>query len=100
MGLCGVIVHKDRVIAFLHALATALEADGLRLQPDEMRMKIVVGKDIVAFTLTEKTRREKHIPTEKEQEFSKREQAKRRRAADYQNWDLYMSLPHREPWPE
>jgi hypothetical protein len=45
MGLCGVIVHKDRferAIAFPHALATALEADGLKLQPDEMRMKIVV----------------------------------------------------------
>ena len=103
IGLCGVIVHKDRVertIAFLNSLATTLEADGLQLQPDEMRMKIVVGKDMVAFTLTEKTRREKHIPTEKEQELHKRQQAKRRRAADYQNWDLYMSLPHREPWPE
>lgn len=103
MGLCGVIVHKDRVertIVFLHTLATALEADSLQLQPDEMRMKIVVGKDMVAFTLTEKTRREKHIPTEKEQELYKRQQAKRRCAADYQNWDLYMSLPHREPWPE
>lgn len=103
MGLCGVIVHKDRVertIAFLHALATALEADALQLQPDEMRMKIVVGKDTVAFTLTEKTRREKHIPTEKEQELHNRQQAKRQRAADYQNWDLYTSLPYREPWPE
>lgn len=95
-GLCGVVVHKDRVertIAFLHALATALEADGLQLQPDETRMKIVVGKDMVAFTLTEKTRREKHIPTEKEQELYDRQQAKRQRAANYQNWDLYRSLP-------
>ncbi|MFA5957671.1 MAG: hypothetical protein WC811_13960 [Hyphomicrobium sp.] len=103
MGLCGVIVHKDRVertIIFLDALATALDADGLQLRPDEMRMKIVVGKDMVAFTLTEKTRREKHIPTEKEQELHKRQLAKRRRAANYKNWDLYMSLPHWEPWPE
>jgi len=102
-GLCGVVVHKDRVertIAFLHALATALEAEGLQLQPDETRMKIVVGKDMVAFTLTEKTRREKHIPTEKEQELYDRQQAKRQRAANYQNWDLYTSLPYGKPWPE
>lgn len=102
-GLCGVIVHKDRVertIAFLHALATALEADGLQLQPDERRMKIIVDKDTVAFTLTEKTRREKHIPTEKEQELYDRQQARRQRAADYRNWDLYRTLPYEKPWPE
>lgn len=102
-GLCGVIVHHDRVeraIAFLDALSTALERDGLQLEPDEKRMKIVVGQDVVAFTLTEKTRREKHIPTEMEQELYDRQQAKRQRAADHRNWDLYMSLPYEKPWPE
>jgi hypothetical protein len=75
-GLCGVIVHNDRVeraIAFLHALAIALEAEDLQLRPDETRMKIVVGRDMVAFTLIEKTRREKHLPTEKEQELYDRQ---------------------------
>ncbi|MFC0219428.1 hypothetical protein ACFFJ7_13600 [Pseudochelatococcus lubricantis] len=102
-GLCGVIVHSDRIeraVAFLHSLATVLEADGLQLQPDETRMKIVVGQDMVAFTLTEKTRREKHIPTEKEQELYDRQQAKRQRAADRRGWHLYSSLPHQQPWPE
>jgi len=101
--LCGVTVHRDRVertIAFLHALATVVEGEGLQLQPDGTRMKIVVGKDTVAFTLTEKTRREKHIPTEKEQELYDRQQAKRQRAADYRNWDLYSTLPYEKPWPE
>lgn len=102
-GLCGVTVHRDRVertIAFLHALATVVEGEGLQLQPDGTRMKIIVGKDTVAFTLTEKTRREKHIPTEKEQELYDRQQAKRQRAADYRNWDLYSTLPYEKPWPE
>lgn len=102
-GLCGVTVHRDcveRTIAFLHALATVLEGEGLQLQPDGTRMKIVVGKDTVAFTLTEKTRREKHIPTEKEQELYDRQQARRQRAADYRNWDLYSTLPYEKPCPE
>jgi hypothetical protein len=102
-GLCGVVVHQDRAeraIAFLHALATALEADRLTLEPDETRMKIAVGPDTVAFTLTEKTRREKHIPTPKEQELYDTRLAKRQRAADRKNWDLYMSLPYEKPWLE
>lgn len=102
-GMCGVIVHAnraERAIAFLDALATALEADGLQLQPDGARMKIAVGPDEVAFTLTERTRREKHIPTEKEQEIYERQEAKRQRAADRRNWDLYRSLPYEKPWPE
>lgn len=102
-GMCGVIVHAERAeraIAFLDALAAALEADGLQLQPDGARMKIAIGPDEVAFTLTERTRREKHVPTEKEQELYDRQQAKRQRAADRQNWDLYTSLPYQKPWPE
>jgi hypothetical protein len=70
------------------------------LQPDEARMKIVVGRDVLAFTLIEKTRREKHMPTEKEQELYDRQQAKRQRAADRRDWDLYTSLPYEKPWPE
>lgn len=69
-GTCGTIVHVDRaerIIAFLHKLAMALETTGLQLQPDGARMKIAVGPDEVTFTLTERTRREKHIPTEQEQ---------------------------------
>jgi hypothetical protein len=100
---CGVIVHVDRaerVIAFLHELTMALEAAGLQLQADGARMKIAVGPDEVAFTLTERTRREKHIPTEEEQALYDRQQAKRQRAANQQNWDLYTSLPYQKPWPE
>jgi hypothetical protein len=102
-GMCGVRVHVDhahRVIAFLHALATTLEEDGLELRPNGTRMEIAVGPDKVAFTVTEHARREKHIPTEEEQGLYDRQQAKRQRAADRQDWDLYMSLPYQKPWPE
>lgn len=102
-GMCGVIVHPDhveRAITFLHNLATLLEADGLHLQPQGERMKIEVGPDNVTFTLTERTRREPHIPTEKERAEHERRQEKRKRAQDRRQWDMYMSLPYEKPWPE
>lgn len=102
-GTCGVIVHGDsahRVIAFLHALATALEADGLPLHLNGSSMEIRAGLDRVTFTVAERTRREKHVPTEEEQALYDRQQAKRQRAADRRNWDVYSTLPYGKPWPE
>jgi len=52
----------------LYRLAAALEAEGLTLRPDDPPMKIMVDQDMVAFTLIDKTRREKHIPTAAEQD--------------------------------
>lgn len=102
-GMCGTIVHTDnveRAVAFLNALALALDAEGLRLQPEGARMKVAIGPDDVAFTLTERHRREKHKPTEEEQARHDRALQKRDRAARRNDWDSYMSLPYREPWPE
>lgn len=102
-GLCGIVVHQDqieRALSVLHDLASVLEREGLTLEPDEARMKITVGKDTIAFTLTEKSKRQKHIPTAQEQEAYDQRLARRQRAADRKNWDLYMSLPHERPWPE
>ena len=84
-GMCGVIVHTERVkrvIPFLHALATALEAEGLDLQPGASNMKVAVGADQVTFTLTERSKRQPHIPTNKERDLHERQQARRNRAQD------------------
>lgn len=102
-GLCGIVVHQDqleRALSVLHDLASVLEREGLTLEPDEARMKITLGKDTIAFTLTEKSRRQKHTPTAQEQEVYDQRLARRQRAADRKNWDLYMSLPHEKPWSE
>ena len=102
-GLCGVILHRDRAeraLTFLYRLAAALEAEGLTLQPDDRRMKITVDQDTITFTLTEKTRREKHIPTAAEQDLHARRQARRRAAADRGDWDLHSSIPYVRPWSE
>jgi hypothetical protein len=102
-GLCGVAVHIDRVeraVSFVDALAEALEAHELRLEPNENCMKIAVGQDVLTFTLTERYRRPKHVPTEAEQELYRQQQARREKASRLNNWDLYRTLPYREPWPE
>jgi hypothetical protein len=102
-GLCGIVVHQDqaeRALSVLQSLVSALEVEGLKLEPDETRMKITVNKDAIAFTLTEKSRRQKHIPTAQEQEVYDQRLARRQRAADRRNWDLYSSLPYEKPWPE
>lgn len=63
-------------------------------------MKIMVDQDMVAFTLIDKTRREKHIPTAAEQDHLARRQARRRAATDRGDWDLHSSIRYVTPWPE
>lgn len=102
-GLCGIVVHQDqteRALSILHDLASMLEGERLTLEPDDARMKISEGKDTITFTLTEKSKRQKHIPTAQEQDAYDQIQARRQRAADRKNWNLYSSLPYEKPWPE
>jgi len=102
-GLCGIIIHSDRVertVSILSSLAFALEMRGLELQADGERMKIAVGLDQVAFTLTELIKSEVHSPTEKELQLYERQQARRKRAADRGDWNLHRSLHNQKPWPE
>lgn len=102
-GLLGIVVHEgqvERVILVLNNLATALEGEGLDLQPDDTRMKITVGQDTITFTLTEKSKRQKHIPTASEQDAYEKLQAQKQRAADRKNWDLFLSPAYNKPWPE
>lgn len=102
-GLCGIVIHSDRIertVSILNSLANALEAHGLDLQADGGRMKVAVGADVVAFTLTELIKREAHSPTEKELALYEKQQAQRKRAADRRDWDLHLSLPYGKPWPE
>ncbi len=63
-------------------------------------MKVIIGADVVAFTLTELIKREEHSPTAKELALYEQQQARRKRAANHRDWDLHMSLPYGKPWPE
>lgn len=101
--LCGVVVHRDnveRASSILSALALALEAKGLELVADERTMKAAVGKDTATFTLTEKSKRQKHLPTPAEQQAHDRRERRREQAAARGDWALYRSLPYERPSPE
>ncbi|MDE2319926.1 MAG: hypothetical protein KGK02_09545 [Rhodospirillales bacterium] len=102
-GLCGIAVHSsgiERIISILNVIATKLEAEGLNIQPDGNRMKVVNGPDEVRFTLTEKYKRVPHIPSEQELQLYQRQKEKRDRAANRSDWTVYQSLPYKQPWPE
>ena len=78
-GLCGVVAaanNVERAIAFLDALARALEARGLPLTPKGQTMGVSRNGDEAIFTLKERTRQQKHVPTEEELAAESRRQQK------------------------
>lgn len=82
-GLCGIIVGErsvERTIALLHELATRLADRELPLEPAGQGMRVRRGQETVTFTLKEKTRREKHVPTAEELAAEERRQARFRRS--------------------
>jgi hypothetical protein len=103
-GLCGVDVaatNVERVIALLEALAGKLEAKSLPLKPTGQAMSVTVGLDSATFTITERTRREKHIPTPEDLAAEERRRKKlRRHWHSSAPWnDAYVSLVGRA-YPE
>ncbi|MEJ0025943.1 MAG: hypothetical protein WDN01_07940 [Rhizomicrobium sp.] len=78
-GLCGVDIaaaQVERAVAFLDGLARRLDGRNLPLQPTGQAMKVERGEDSAVFTLKERTRREKHIPTPAEEAAEKKRQRK------------------------
>ncbi len=68
-GLCGVIVSAasaERACFFLDALARTLDGVGLSLKADGAKMSVQKGADKISFTLRERTRRLKYVPTPEE----------------------------------
>ncbi len=101
-GLCGVQVGEqqiERAIAFLDSLARKLEAKGMPIEPIGTGMKVVRDKDDAVFTLIERTRREKHVPTEMELVAEERRQKKLQQAyrSPLTSWDL---APKNRSYPE
>jgi len=103
-GLCGVEVSADnveRVIAILNAVAHRLDAIDLPLKPSGQAMQVSTGADTAVFTIKEKTRREKHIPTEKE--LAAEEKRKERQARLWnspRSWDRDYSSLFGPDYPE
>jgi len=102
-GHCGVTVHQvsiERAITFLHNMALGLDERGLSLKPAGSKMKLSVGPDEITFNLTERSRRQKHVPTAEEQALYERNQARRERAFARNDIDVAWAIPYQPPWDE
>lgn len=94
----GVSVHftsVERTVSILDAIARIAEERGLKVVCDETDLSISVGQDKVPFGLTEKARREKHVPTPEELAKEKRRKARLRR----NDWDS-IDFGFGRPWPK
>lgn len=101
-GMCGIAVHQrtaERVISFLHKLATDLQDRGLLLVPEGQRMALMVGPDKIAFTVTERSRSEKHEPTAEELELQAKYDERAGRARRRNDWSDY-TLFGKKAYPE
>ncbi|AEM40075.1 hypothetical protein [Ketogulonicigenium vulgare] len=101
-GLCGVVVgaaSAERACFFLDALARALDEVGLSLTADGEKMSAQKGADKISFTLLERTRRLKYVPTPEEIAREDKRKEKRARSLRRNDWDS-ISFGSSPPWPE
>lgn len=102
LGLCGVVVsqsHAERAIAILDGLARGLEGRGLTVTADDDKMSVRKGVDTIGFTLVERPKRVKYIPTAEEAE-----REEKRKETEARSWRRRGFDPgyfrNRPPWPE
>tara|TARA_R110000868_G_scaffold411283_2_gene702784 strand:+ start:65003 stop:66259 length:1257 start_codon:yes stop_codon:yes gene_type:complete len=101
-GHCGVIISApsaERSIVILDALARGLEEVGLILTAEGDKMSVQRNSDRVKFTLLERTKRMKYVPTPEEVAREERRKEKEARSWRRNDWDG-ISFGSRPPWPE
>jgi len=101
-GHCGVIVSStctERAVVILDGLARALEGSGLTLIPEGDKMSVKRGTDAVNFTLLERTKRVKYVPSPEELAREDRRKEKQARSWRRNDWDSSL-FGYSPPWPE
>ncbi len=101
-GQCGVIVgaaSAERACFFLDALARTLDEVGLSLTADGEKMSVQKGADKISFTLLERTRRLKYVPTPEEVAREEKRKEKQARSLRRNDWNS-ISFGSSPPWPE
>lgn len=101
-GHCGVIVSStctERAVVILDGLARGLEGSGLTLIPEGDKMSLKRGTDALSFTLLERTKRVKYIPSPEELAREERRKEKQARSRRRNDWDS-SPFGYSPPWPE
>ncbi|WP_232520637.1 hypothetical protein [Rhodobacter sp. CZR27] len=101
-GQCGVIVgaaSAERACFFLDALARTLDEVGLSLTADGEKMSVQKGADKISFTLLERTRRLKYVPTPEEVAREEKRKEKQARSLRRNDWNS-ISFGSSPPWPD
>jgi len=101
-GHCGVVISApsaERAIFILDALARGLEEVGFILTAEGDKMSVQRNADRVNFTLLERTKRMKYVPTPEELAREERRKEKQARSWRRNDWDS-ISFGSRPPWPE
>ncbi len=85
----------------LDGLARRLETDGIAFEPAGASMRAAIGTDSVSLTLVEKTRGQKHIPTQEDLNEEENERKRfQRRWSQPSLRDRVDLGPHTRPYPE
>ncbi|MBL3568941.1 hypothetical protein BV509_21065 [Rhodovulum sulfidophilum] len=82
-GLCGLVVSQsqaERAIAILDGLVRGFEEHGLSVTAEGDKMSVQKGEDTVGFTLIERPKRVKYIPTPEETEREEKRKEKEARS--------------------
>lgn len=100
-GMCGITVAPEsveRVIAILDRLARSCDDRHITFAPTGNGMSATVGRDSVAFTLIERTKKIPHVLTPKEiADDEKRRKTLERRGGRANDWDLVYAFPSYRP---
>src|ERR1700730_2241262 len=83
-GHCGIEVGAssvERTIAILDALARALDARDLKVEPIGNCMRVAIPPDSITFSLVERIEKRNHVPTMEELSLEERRRKKQERDA-------------------
>lgn len=101
-GYCGVIIHRDsveRAVPILVAITDGLVRANLLVAAAGTKMMAQSGPDTISFTLTERAKRTKYVPTPEEVEREERRKEKRTRALCRNSWSS-IDFGYSKPWPD
>lgn len=102
-GMHGVIVSTaqiERAVFILDGLARRLDKESLAVTPVGKAMRVAAGQDNLTFTLLEKTRREKHVPTAEELKEEEKKRKRHQTRWSRNDWNDFDLGPYERPYPE